>query len=66
MPHDTDPHFIFLPGDVNLKAVTTVIVLGKTVERPIVHTLNVIASGCRWPMKSKEQREHRVREMRRM
>ena len=63
---------ILLPGVVSLKAMTTVIVLANTVEIATVkNTPNVVCckmqvtwSGC--PMKSREQRKQKTREMSRM
>jgi hypothetical protein len=61
-----------IPGEVTLKARTTVTALAKTMEIATVNiTQNVVC--CRmqvavvgWPMKSKEQRKQKVREMSRM
>ena len=63
---------IVLPGVVTLKARTTVMVLAKVVETPMV---KMTPKGICWrmqvavlgrPRKRKEQRQHRMREMSRM
>lgn len=50
---------------VNLEAVTAVMVLAKTIERPVVNTHEMwIARGCRWlcwgPAKSEKREEEDV------
>ena len=67
----TEPHLTLLPGVVNPKGMTTVMVLVKTVERPVVNTHKKwVGRGCRWlcwgPVKSKEQKRHWVQETSRM
>lgn len=63
---------IVLPGFITLKARITIIVLASTVETATVNTRpNVICWRIQVavlgrPMKSKEQRKHRRREMSKM
>jgi hypothetical protein len=69
---EVNNHLIVFPGFIALKARITVIVLAKTVETATVKmspneicwSMKVAVLG--WPMKSKEQRKHRRREMSRM
>lgn len=69
---DTSHRLNLLPGAVTLKARITVTVLAKTVETASVNTSPNVVS-CRMqvavlgrPMKSKEQRKQKVREVSRM
>lgn len=69
---DPQNHLVFLPGVVALKAKSTVIVFANMVETTTVNMIpNIICRRIQVavlgrPMKSKEQRKHRKREMRRM